>query len=239
MKKICILVLTLFFFAGIAGADIYIKQKTHTDAVTIMGRTQPAKDDIQETWIGKDRYAIHSSDSSSIIDQKKKVFYLINHTEKTYIPMTLPINLEDYMPEQMAGMMDSIKVNVTPLGQKKKIQNWTAEGYEVVMNVMMMEIKMLMWATKDVPFDWKDFNTNMMANMLKTQMRLSDEAVQELMKIEGFAVASETSTEVMGQTQKTTTEVVEISKKTPDASVYQPPAGYTKQDKFSMKDMRK
>ncbi|MBN1272372.1 MAG: DUF4412 domain-containing protein [Candidatus Aminicenantes bacterium] len=243
MKKLCSLILAVAFITGFAGAEIYIKQKTHTDPVSMMGQAQPAKDDIQETWIGKNRYAMHGPENSSIIDLDKKILYFVNHQNKTYIPMTLPVNLDDYMPEQMAAMMSSmmgsIKVKVTPLGQKKTIGRWSAEGYNVDMDVMMMKMKMTVWATKDVPFDWKDFNQNMMANMLKTQMRLSDEAAQEFMKINGYNIASETKMEMMGSTIRTTTEVVEISEKSAGAGIFQPPADYTKQDKFTMEDMRR
>jgi hypothetical protein len=42
----------------------------------------------------------------------------------------------------------------------------------------------------------------------------------------------------MGAKMHTTNEVIEISKKTPPASVYTVPAGYTKKDKLSMEDMQ-
>ena len=59
-----------------------------------------------------------------------------------------------------------------------------------------------------------------------------------MMKIKGFWISSETTMEMMGAKIRTTSEVVEISKKTPPAGVYSVPAGYTKQDKLSMQDMQ-
>jgi hypothetical protein len=59
------------------------------------------------------------------------------------------------------------------------------------------------------------------------------------MKIEGFQVANEMTMEMMGNKINTTTEVVEIAKKTPPAGVYSVPAGYTKNDKLSMQDAMK
>lgn len=243
MKKLLTLIVIMLFAAGMAGAEVYIKQQTHTDPVSMMGQNQPAKDTIQETWIGKNRYAMHGEDSSQIIDLDKKVMYFINHQDKSYVPMTLPLNLEDYLPAQMAGMMSSmmgsIKVKVAPLGQKKKIGNWSCEGYDIGIDIMMMKMKMTSWVTKDVPFDWKAFNQNMMANMLKTQMQLNDEAVQEFMKVDGFTIASETKMDMMGSTIRTTTEVLEISEKPAGDAVFQPPAGYTKKTQLSMDQMRR
>jgi hypothetical protein len=44
---------------------------------------------------------------------------------------------------------------------------------------------------------------------------------------------------MMGAKMRTTTEVIEINKKSPDASVYTVPAGYTKKDKLSMQDIQR
>ena len=57
-------------------------------------------------------------------------------------------------------------------------------------------------------------------------------------KIKGFWISSETSSEMMGAKFRSVTETVEISKKSPPAGVYSVPAGYAKQDKFSMQDLQ-
>jgi hypothetical protein len=76
-------------------------------------------------------------------------------------------------------------------------------------------------------------------NVIKAQMRLDDASMQEMMKIKGYYIATETTGEVMGAKMKTTTEVVEITKKSPAASVYTVPAGYAKKDTLSMQDMQR
>jgi hypothetical protein len=43
-----------FVFATVqARADIYMKQKVHTDEFKMMGQTQPAKDAISVFWLGE------------------------------------------------------------------------------------------------------------------------------------------------------------------------------------------
>jgi hypothetical protein len=60
-----------------------------------------------------------------------------------------------------------------------------------------------------------------------------------MMKVKGYWISSETTMEIMGTKMRTSNEVVEISTKSPDASVYSVPAGYTKKDKLTMQDMQK
>jgi hypothetical protein len=139
---------------------------------------------------------------------------------------------------QMMSQMMKMTVTVTPNGQTKTIGQWNCSGYDVSMQMMMMPMKIAVWASTDVPIDMAQFG-KIYSNVLKAQLRLDDTAVEEMMKVKGYWIATETTGEVMGAKIRSTTEVVEISKKTPDASVYLVPAGYTKQDKLSMQDLQK
>jgi hypothetical protein len=138
---------------------------------------------------------------------------------------------------QMMGAMMKVTVTVTPTGQTKTIGQWKCSGYDVALQMMMMPMKIAVWATTDVPMDMQKF-ANMYANVLKAQLRLDDAAVQEMMKIKGYWISSETTGEVMGAKIRSTTEVIEITKKTPDPSVYSVPAGYKKTEFLDIKSMR-
>ena len=72
-----------------AYADIYIKQKQHTDAVTMMGQTQPAKDVISESWITSDKIVIISEKQKVIMDMDKKSMTMINHETKSIVDMPM------------------------------------------------------------------------------------------------------------------------------------------------------
>jgi hypothetical protein len=237
MKKFFALTALVLMAALSLSADIYVKQKTHTDG--IMG--QPATDVIQEQWISENAFASVSADQSIIMDMKKNLMYMINHKAKTYVESTLPMDLTKLLPPEfaaMAGMM-MMTATVSPTTQTKKVGQWNCTGYDVTITVMGMPMKMLLWATTDVPFDYDQFNAKIWGNMLKGQMMFDDASVKEMMKIKGFQIASETSGEMMGVKFNTTTEVLEISKKNPPANVYAPPAGYAKKDKLSMEDLQK
>jgi hypothetical protein len=240
MKKLCVLFSLVLMLAAFAGADIYIKSKTHTDAFAVMGQSQPAKDETTEQWMGDDKFATITPEMSIVIDMKKNIFYWINHGNKTYVESPLPFDFTKLVDPQMAQMMSQMMkmtVTVTPNGQTKTIGQWNCSGYDVALNMMMMPMKMSVWASTDVPFDVDKF-MKLYTNVLKAQFRLDDAAVQEMLKVKGYWIATETNAEVMGAKMHNTTEVIEINKKSADASVYSVPAGYAKKDKLSMQDMQ-
>jgi hypothetical protein len=241
MKKLSFALCLLLVLSGIAGADVYIKSKSHTDAFSMMGQNQPAKDETIEQWIGDDKFAHISPEINSIVDMKKNVMYLINHQEKSYVEAPLPLDFTKLLPAEMAQMMAGMMkmtVSVTPNGQTKTIGQWKCSGYDASVQMMMMPIKIAIWASTDVPIDMEKFS-KIYANVIKAQLRLDDAAMNEVMKIKGYWIATETTAEMMGAKMRTTTEVIEINKKSPDASVYTVPAGYTKKDKLSMQDIQR
>ncbi|MEN8153771.1 MAG: DUF4412 domain-containing protein [Acidobacteriota bacterium] len=244
MKKL-ILVLTLVFFTfTLLTADINIKTKNHTDAANIMGKQQPAKDEIVEQWVGDGIYTNITAKQSVIIDLKKKMMYMLLHNDKTYVETTLPLDMKKLLPEQVVQMMGmmKVKISVTETAEKKTIKGWKCTGYDMEMNVMMMSIKSRLWVTQDVPFDWKKFQEQMGLETFKlamAQMEMSEDALNEFKKIKGFQVASELTMNIMGQNVKSTTEVLEITKKPAPAGIYEVPADYKKSSKLSMGQLRK
>ncbi len=94
-----------------------------------------------------------------------------------YIETTIPLDMTKLMPEQMAqmmkSMMDGMTISIRANGQTKKVLNWNTEGYDVKITMMGMEIKMVFWAAKDVPFDWKKY-TSMYSEVYKAQFRMGE-----------------------------------------------------------------
>lgn len=239
MKRTFLLVLLVLLSATFASADYYIKQNVHTDAFSMMGQSQPPKDEVNKLWIGKNKMAMHGEEQSFVIDGEKNIAYMINHPSKSVVEMEIPLDISKYLPEQFMQMMGGVTVTVKPTGETQKIKEWTCSGYDVAMNMMMFKMNMKIWATKDVPFDWQTFQNQMFSQMAKATMRLTDEAVQEFLKIEGFQIKSEVTMNIMGADMKTIQEVVEIAKMDAPAGTYDSPVGYKKQDKLSMQDMMK
>lgn len=233
MKKLLLVSILVLLSVTFLSADVYIKQQIKTSAFM----NQPAKDMLQEQWFGTNKIATITQDNSYAVNLNEKKFYLIYNKSKTYVEATLPLDISKLMPEQMAGMMkgmmDSMTVSVQPNGQSKKILNWNAKGYDVKMNMMGMDMKMVFWAATDVPFDWKKLSS-LSYELYKAQMKVGEKFINEFKKIEGFPIAYDM--EMMGMKMSLTT--VEISDKPSPAGVYAPPTGYTKKDKMGMEDMK-
>jgi hypothetical protein len=234
MKKLILIASIVVISFAFLHADVYIKQKTNTGA--FMG--QPPKEIFSEHWLGANKMAVISPDTSMIMDLGANKLYMVYHKNKSFIETDLPLDMTKLMPEQMAqmmkGMMDGMTISVQPNGQTRKVLNWNSNGYDVKITVMGMEIKMAFWACKDVPFDWKKYGS-MYSEVYKAQFRMGKKFMDEFKKVEGFPVATEM--DAMGM--KVTTTTVEINpKKAAGAGVYSVPAGYTKKDKLSMEEMQ-
>jgi hypothetical protein len=239
MKKL-IAVFALLFIASLSlSADVYIKTKTHADAMSMMGQNTPAKDGFSEQWLGDDLFANVSSDQSMIINLKKNMAWIVNHKAKTYVETPLPLDMSKLLPPEaaaFAGMM-KMSVTVTESNETKKIGQWNCKLYNTAMSVMGMNVATKLWVSNDVGFDAAAFNSKFLGNIMKGGgMMLDDASVKEFAKIKGYQIMTET--EMFGA--KTTTEVIEISKKAPPAGIYAPPAtGYTKTTSISMDALRK
>jgi hypothetical protein len=230
MKKVLSIAAVILVAASSLAADVYVKTKTHTDAMSMMGQTTPAVDLVTEQWFNDNQFAQISPENSFVIDIAKNMAYMIYHQSKTYVEMPLPIDIAKYLPPEAAAMaaMFRMTATVNPTTETKKVGSWNCTGYDVTISVMGFPMNMKLWATTDLPFDASAFVQKFLPSVLKGTMRLDDASVKEFAKVKGFQIASETNAEIMGAKMHTTTEVLEISKKNPPAGVYTVPAGYAK-----------
>ncbi len=244
MKKfIAVFIVFFLFSATFVCADVYIQQKTHTDAFEMMGQSQPAKDVINHMWLAEDKMASLSEDQSYIIDLEKNKVFWMNTANKSYIEMDLPLDISKYLPEQASQMMANMNISVAvqPTTETETIAGKKCAKYDVTMTIMMMmtmEMKMKVWATEDVPFDWEKFQDKMI-QMFSPTMPLGEEALNAFKQIKGWQMRSEMAMNMMGTNMKTVQEVLEITKKDAPAGTYTVPEGYKKQDKFTLEDMQR
>jgi hypothetical protein len=241
MKKRLSVVFLVLFAAVSLSADVYIKTKTHSDATSFMGQSNPATDSVSEQWFNDNQFAQVGTDDSMIIDLAKNMAYMINHKTKSYVETALPFDLAKLLPPEAAAMAGMFRMTATvnPTAETKKVGSWNCTGYDITISIMGMGMNMKAWATTDLPFDAAAFNQKFMPALMKGTMRLDDASVQEFAKVKGFQVANEMNAEIMGAKIHTTTEVLEIEKKNAPAGVYTVPAGYTKKATLSMEDLQK
>jgi len=245
MKRILSLLVVVLAFGAYLHADVYIRTKTHADAMSMMGQNQPARDSVTEQWLSEDMVTTNMESQSIILDLKANKMFIVNISEKTYVETDLPLDMAKLLPPQaaqvMGGMMKAT-VTVAPNGQTKQVGTWKCAGYDVTiaMPMMMMTMKQTVWAASNVGVDLNRFMAKAYGTIIKAQnMMFDDAAVNEMKKIDGFPILTETTLEMMGTQNHRSSEVVEISKKTPPAGVYAVPDGFTKTDKLPMKDMQR
>jgi len=241
MKKFLVFAVIVCTAVGLARADVYIKSNSHSDAMSMMGQNQPARDTVTEQWMSDDAFATITPDTTILLDFKKNTFVMINHAKKTYVETTLPLDMAKLMPPQAAQYIAMMKptVSVTATGQSKTVGNWPCTGYEATITMMGMPMKETIWATKDTGVNMQRYMDQAFGAILKSTMFFDDAAVAEFKKIQGFPISTEMNMEIMGAKMHTSTEVVEITEKAPPAGTYAIPAGYTRTETLSMEDLQK
>ena len=231
-----------------AYADIYIKQKQHTDAVTMMGQTQPAKDVTSESWITSDKIVIISEKQKVIMDMDKKSMTMINHEQKAIIDMPMDFSKSmgkmdkkgDMSPEakaqfqQMMSTMMQMDLKVEETNERKKIGKWNCRKYLQTINMAMGTTNSEIWATEDIKVDeelYTKYSVGILAQMPGMGQNMSG-ITEELKKIKGVHVYSEQTMTMMGQAMKSSIELMEFKEGKAPSNVFDLPAEYKKAGAF-------
>jgi len=252
LYTLAIAALVFFVFATVqARADIYMKQKVHTDELKVMGQTQPAKDEIMVFWLGENKTRTdQEAGTSSILLREKKVLYMIDHNKKTYSEMPLDLDkmfdeaaaagagedpemaeakkkMPGFMKGLMKGMMGSMSAKVTETGETKKIGSWNCRKYLIEMDMGVAgKTNSEAWATEDLKIDYGLYFTS--ANAMMASQPGFDKIVKEMQKVKGVIVYQTTKISAMGADITSTTELLECTDKSAPAGNYDVPAGYKK-----------
>jgi hypothetical protein len=247
--------LVFFVFATVqARADIYMKQKVHTDELKVMGQTQPAKDEISVIWLGENLARMdQGAATSSILLGEKKVLYMLDHNKKTYAEMPMDLDkmfdeaagagagddpemaeakkkMPAFMKNMMKGVMGSMSAKVTETGETKKIGSWNCRKYLIEMDMGMVKSQAEAWATEDLKIDYSLYFTS--ANAMMASQPGFDKIVKEMQKVKGVIVYQIAKANAMGSDVTSTTELLECSEKSAPAGNYDIPAGYKKVKSF-------
>ena len=220
-------------------ADTFVKQVDNTDAVEMMGQKQPARSDTSTAWYTEDKACMISARGNAVVYRADKgVMYMIDHNKKTYaeVPLTwLSDAVEEAKedPETSQGMgamggMMKFEVKVTPTEETKKVRDWEATKYIVEVDMGVGKMTTNTWATSEVDIDGSAFTA-----MNSAQMAIFEdfgEGMEEMEKIEGVPVLSNTEMMMMGTSMTSNYEVIELEEKEAPEGIYEIPEGYEKTD---------
>jgi hypothetical protein len=244
MKRIFSLITLLIFgllsVPGFSHADIYMKRKRHTDAVTIMGINQPAESVVEEIRITKKGFRSDTAKKSVIMLPYMHRLITIDHRKKTYIQRDLT---EDAMqikikegknPEKVAVMegmkknMMKIEASVRATDETKKISSWNCKKYFLTLKTFLGEVQNEVWATEDLKVDsalYDQMMTSMISVLPGMENSLRD-VKSEIKKIKGVQVKTISTQVIMNQSRKTVTDLMEFKERKAAKHFFEIPKGY-------------
>jgi hypothetical protein len=238
----------LFLLTGLTQADIFMKQKMHTDGFQVMGQAQPAKDETNTIWITSDKLRSDNPEQSIIMRLDQNKMYILDNAKKTYteMPMEMGKAMSDQIDKAMneKGMneqqknnimsmmqgMSQMKLTITPTDETKKIGNWNCRKYKQKLQTAMGASEGEIWATEDLKVDPELYSQYMTAIMGKGGMfgNAMEEMSKEMKKIKGVPVLTITTTNMMGASVKSTQELLEFKEGTAPSGYFDIPTGYKK-----------
>ncbi len=254
-KMFSMILAGLIFLSTSLQADIFMKQKSHTDGFQMMGQSQPAKEEIQDIWIAQDKIRSDGGEQSVILRLDQNKMYMLNHEEKTYAELPLDFGevLDSQMKEAMEGEdmdaeqkesmmkmmqgMSEMKVTINPTGETKKIGDWNCQKYIQTMETMMGPSTSEIWATEDLKMDYDLYSKFMAAMSGQGGMfgNMMADMMKEMKKIKGIPVLTVSSVNMMGASIKSTQELIEFKEGTAPAGIFDLPKGYKKTEGMNFK----
>jgi len=244
-RKLQLSAIILLFVCHTLSAGVFMKQKHHSDAVQMMGQTQPAKDFVETIWITEDGFRSDSEERSMIFDAKKKRMVIADHQNKTYHEMNMgqspfPAGGEGgedaaQFQNMMKNMM-KMEIDVQPTSERKTIRGWDCKKYILTITMAMGQFNQEIWATETLKVNtslYEQFSAGMLLSMPGMQQAAS-QMEAEMKKIKGVQVQNISTNQVMGQTMKSTTELLEFKEGKAPAGLLKIPAGYKKQEMQGM-----
>jgi hypothetical protein len=239
-KKLVLVLLLTLTLPGLLLADTYMKQRTHTDAVVIMGQTQPAQDSVDEIWIKSGMVNTRSGSQGSLLRLDQKKLYNLNHAAKSYTEQSLNFGKlmndagmtaeQQALLKKYAGSMLKASITVKDTGETKKIGKWNCRKYVQTIKSGAGPITAEIWTTTDIKADYGQL-AEWQAALKSIQPGLSDQYAsisKELKKMSGVPVLTVSSAKVMGASVRTTTELLDFKTAAAPAGTYELPRGYNR-----------
>jgi hypothetical protein len=223
-------IVLLALSAPAASADSLLTVRTHVDGFEILGKKQPSQDGEVRFWVGASAVRRDDGSSSAILRLDRGKLYLIDHDDKTYSALDLPVDLQRLATEAerplLAQLTAATKVQVAVSGtaENRQIGRFAARRFDVAVTGPGGKIfDSTLWVSRDVP-GYEPAN-RAAASLAALQPGSTDWA-RELERLPGFPVLQETVLEMTGAKVRSREELVSVETQNAPAGSYEPPAGY-------------
>ncbi len=226
------IMLSVFLFPLSVNADHLVKKTKLTTETDMNGSNQKSRNDAGTTWISKNKMRQDDGGATSIIIRldKDKVF-ILNHVDKTYSEMDLPVKLEENLTPEAKQIIQVMKISssVTETQETRVIKGWRSQKFsaDIPISMMGMDMPMTMeiWASKETGINLKTFR-KFYAVLLSINPFTKD-LVEEFQKIEGYPVLTKISMRVKGVETKSQEEIITVEESKAPRGIYDLPSEYT------------
>ena len=236
-------VLVLAFVLMLAAetpAGVHLTATTGLPAIVPAGGAAAAGDGVLDQWFSGRQAAANTRHSGLIVDFERKLAYLVNHDERYFVEMALPLEFRNNQPrsrmlpptaERLEGRLslpeEPAGDNTLRLARTKetaRIGTWTCTRYDLMLLQPNGRVAIgKLWATTDIPKGVVAATARARPVLLQTQLRLAKASLRSLARIRGVVVAIEWTSGVPGAVQ-----VTDIREEAPPSGTFQPPRGYAR-----------
>jgi len=237
------LLLCLCMLAAGLSADVFLLQKSRTEAYYNGGSVNPAEERTHSIWVGDNRMALISGSRRVVVDGRNQVFLFINQEEKTFVKAPLPLNPADIFPAPLIERMGRFPMtgSVEATNERKEIDGRECRAYRIhswvpYEGMKYNESETTHWYTSETLFDVtaaeKLFRQLRMLNSMEAAYR------KALNQIPGFSLCSDSVRYREGTPIKSRTWIETMKKQDPPADVYTVPEGFKVKPHLSIADLR-
>ncbi|HEV3075326.1 MAG TPA: DUF4412 domain-containing protein [Thermoanaerobaculia bacterium] len=213
-----------------AGADLVITVKGHAEGFKVGNRTQEPRDSDVKIWLSANKMRRDEGSLSAIVRLDRKKLYLVNHTDKTFSVVDLPIDWAKLVPSgdrekfQQFVAENQLTASITPNAETRKIHAWNTHRVDVdLTSAHGPRVSMQMWLTKDLDL-YAAYNK--MSGVLASLQPSSADWARKVGALDGFPVYQETTVSVGGASFKSHEEVAAANVQAVPDVTYDPPAGF-------------
>ena len=227
------ILLSVFLLPLSANADHVVKKTKQTTETVMIGSNQKSSKNDGTTWISKNKMRQDDGGAKSIIIRldKDKVF-ILNHVDKTYSEMDLPVKLEENLTPEAKQIIQVIKISssVTETQETRVIKGWRSQKFSADISISMMGMDMPMtmeiWASKETGINLKTFRK--FYAVLLSMNPFTKDLLEEFQKIEGYPILTKISMRVKGVETKSHEEVITVEESRAPKGTYDLPSEYTR-----------
>jgi beta-lactamase regulating signal transducer with metallopeptidase domain len=221
--------------------DYYIRDEVRTSTYFLGFRTSSKLVEINELWIGDGRVSLTQGNRTMILDARRNTFTFVNPTTRTYVEAPLPLDMDALLPEKLSRHRRELvpSGSVEETGKTKTIMGHESERYDVLLwwerdGQRENYREGVVWATTDVPFDVSLFEE--LLDTMRLVYNKDDKSRQELRKIRGIQLRFKAGGDGVFFNEGYSSNTVKIAREVPPPGTYEPPSGYTRNDRFTPDD---